>query len=94
MPGFVYIMASRPNGTLYLGSAVDLAKRAWEHREGVIEGFTKRYGCHLLVWYEMHEGIAEARQRERQMKEWRRAWKVKRIEDRNPDWIDLAPSLV
>jgi putative endonuclease len=87
-------MASRRNGTLYLGSTIDLAKRAWEHRQGVIGGFTKRYACHLLVWYEMHEGIAEARHRERQMKEWRRDWKVKRIEEFNPTWIDLAPSLV
>ena len=72
--GFVYIMANGRNGTIYIGSAFDLAKRVWEHRNGVVEGFTKQYGCKLLVWYEAHESLDGARQRERQMKEWKRAW--------------------
>jgi putative endonuclease len=87
--GYVYIMASGRNGTLYLGSAFDLAKRVWEHRNGVIEGFTKKYGCKLLVWYEPHQSLESARRRERQMKEWKRAWKLREIEGMNPEWDDL-----
>jgi putative endonuclease len=86
---FVYIMASRRNGTLYTGSAIDLAKRAWEHRNDVVEGFTKKHQCHLLVWYEQHDCIEEARLRERRIKEWKRAWKIREIEGLNPDWEDL-----
>jgi putative endonuclease len=67
---FVYIMASQPNGTIYIGSSVDLAKRVWEHRNDVVEGFTKRYRCHTLVWYEAHDDWEAARQRELHMKEW------------------------
>ncbi|TPG13271.1 GIY-YIG nuclease family protein [Sphingomonas koreensis] len=85
----VYIMANRRNGTIYLGSTIDLAKRAWEHRNDVVEGFTKRYGCHLLVWHEAHEDWEGARQRELRMKEWKRVWKVQEIEGLNPDWDDL-----
>jgi putative endonuclease len=87
--GYVYIMASGRNGTLYIGAAFDLAKRAWEHRKGVVEGFTKKYGCKLLVWYESHESLESARRRERQMKEWKRAWKLREIEGMNPAWEDL-----
>jgi len=87
--GFVYIMANGRNGTIYIGSAFDLAKRVWEHRNGVVEGFTKQYGCKLLVWYEAHESLDGARQRERQMKEWKRAWKIREIEGLNPEWNDL-----
>jgi putative endonuclease len=86
---YVYIMASQRNGTIYLGSTVNLAKRAWEHRNGLVEGFTKRYGCKLLVWYEARADWEDARQRELQMKEWRRRWKVDEIEGLNPDWEDL-----
>jgi putative endonuclease len=86
---YVYIMANRRNGAIYLGSTVDLPKRAWEHRNGVVEGFTKRYGCHLLVWYEAHESWEGARQRELRMKEWKRIWKLQEIEGLNPDWDDL-----
>jgi putative endonuclease len=85
----VYIMASGANGTIYLGSTTDIPRRAWEHRNGVLDGFTKKYRCHVLVWYEVHEGIETARQRELQMKEWRRAWKVREIEGLNPGWEDL-----
>ncbi|MBO9671025.1 MAG: GIY-YIG nuclease family protein [Sphingobium sp.] len=92
--GYVYIMASKPNGTLYIGVTSDLLKRVWEHREGVIDGFTKRYGCKLLVWFETYDRIDDAIMREKQMKEWRRAWKVRRIGETNPDWHDLYPTLV
>ena len=88
--GFVYIMASQKNGTIYIGLTSDLPKRIWEHRNDVVEGFTKKYGCHLLVWYEAHDSIEGARQRELQMKEWKRAWKLREIEGLNPDWDDLS----
>ena len=91
--GYVYIMANRKNGTIYLGATSDLAKRVWEHRNGVVRGFTKRYGCKLLGWFEAFEDIQQARQRELQMKEWKRVWKVKRIEEQNLDWSDLYPTL-
>ena len=92
--GYVYIMASGRNGTIYTGSTVDLGKRAWEHRNGVIPGFTERYRCRLLVWYEVHDTIDDARLRERQIKEWKRAWKVRRIEEVNVGWDDLFDTLV
>ena len=92
--GFVYIMANRKNGTIYIGVTSDLVKRAWEHREGVLPGFTKRYGCKRLVWFEAFGDIQQARQRELQIKEWKRAWKVKRIEETNLEWGDLYPSLL
>ena len=91
--GYVYIMASRKNGTIYIGVTSDLAKRAYEHREGLIAGFTKRYGCKRLVWFEAFDEIQQARQLELQMKEWKRAWKIKLIEESNLDWVDLYPSL-
>ena len=72
--GFVYIMASGKNGTIYLGVTSDLAKRAWEHRNDLVEGFTKKHRCHALVWFEAHDSIENARQRELRMKEWKRAW--------------------
>jgi putative endonuclease len=87
--GFVYIMASRRNGTIYIGVTSELPKRVWEHREGLIEGFSKRYGCKLLVWFEHDDTIEAAIIREKQMKEWQRAWKLRRIEEMNPDWNDL-----
>ena len=87
--GFVYIMASRKNGTIYIGVTSDLPKRAWEHREGRIDGFTKKYGCKTLVWFEQHDTIEAAITRERQMKEWKRAWKLREIEEKNPNWDDL-----
>ena len=92
--GFVYIMANRKNGTIYVGVTNDLVKRVWEHREGVVPGFTKRCGCKSLVWYEGHDDLQEARLRELQMKEWKRAWKIKLIEESNLDWDDLFPTLV
>jgi len=92
-PGYVYIMANKRNGTIYLGAAADLPKRVWEHKEGVNEGFTKKYGCKLLVWYERFENLHDARRREVQMKNWRRSWKLKRIEAMNPEWDDLYDTL-
>jgi len=86
---FVYIMANQRNGTIYLGSTTNLPKRAWEHRNGIVPGFTKRYGCKYLVWYEACGQWEAARQRERQMKQWRRDWKVRQIEGLNPEWEDL-----
>jgi putative endonuclease len=85
----VYMMASGRNGTIYLGSAINLVKRVWEHRNAVVEGFTKKHGCHHLVWYEIIGSWEAARQRELQMKQWKRAWKLREIEGLNPDWADL-----
>jgi putative endonuclease len=91
--GYVYIMANRRNGTIYIGATSDLLRRVLEHRDAAVDGFTKRYGCTRLVWYEVHDGIEGARQRELQMKEWKRAWKVREIEGMNPDWDDLFDTL-
>jgi putative endonuclease len=91
--GWVYIMTNRPNGTLYLGVTSNLARRVWEHREGVTEGFTRRYGLKHLVWYEPHDDIRTAIQREKNMKHWPRAWKVRLILDMNPEWRDLYEGL-
>lgn len=88
------MMASGRNGTLYIGVTSDLLKRTWEHREGIADGFTKRYGCRTLVWFEAHDRIDDAIRREKQMKEWRRAWKLRQIEASNPDWQDLYPTLM
>ena len=82
-------MANGRNGTLYLGSTVNLPKRVWEHRNGVVDGFTKEHGCKILVWYEVLGSWEAARQRELRMKGWKRAWKVREIEGLNPDWGDL-----
>jgi putative endonuclease len=87
--GWVYIMTNRPNGTLYLGVTSDLPRRAFEHREGLVEGFTKRYGLKLLVFAERHEEIGAAIQREKTMKHWARAWKIRLILAHNPNWEDL-----
>ena len=92
--GWVYIMTNRRNGTLYLGVTSDIARRAWEHREGLVEGFTKRYGLTRLVHAERHDEIAAAIQRERTVKHWPRAWKVDLIVANNPDWDDLYETLL
>ena len=88
-PSYVYIMASEPYGTLYIGVTSNLVKRVWEHREGVVEGFTKQYGVKQLVWFEVHSDILEAIKREKQVKKWNRDWKVNLIQETNPDWRDL-----
>jgi len=93
MSYFVYILASRKNGTLYIGVTNDVAKRAWEHRQGVGSEFAKKYKVHLLVYLEAHDDIERAIQREKTMKEWPRQWKINLIERENPDWSDLYGSL-
>jgi putative endonuclease len=85
----VYMMANRKNGTLYTGVTSNLLRRTWEHREGVYPGFSKKWGCNRLVWYEQHELIAEAIRREKSIKVYRRQNKINLIEARNPDWKDL-----
>ena len=85
----VYVLASKRNGTLYIGVTSDLQKRAWEHKNDLVEGFTKRYRIHRLVYYELCEDMMSAIQREKQMKKWNRAWKLELIEKQNPDWRDL-----
>jgi putative endonuclease len=92
--GYVYIMASARNGTLYIGVTSNLVKRVYEHRTDAADGFTRKYGCKMLVWFEVHDRIDAAIMREKQMKEWRRAWKLREIEATNPDWNDLFPSLM
>jgi putative endonuclease len=93
MGGWVYFMTNRRNGVLYVGVTSDLAKRAWEHREGVVEGFTKRYRLKRLVYAERHDDIRDAIQREKNLKHWRRAWRIELIESQNPDWADLRDSI-
>ena len=86
---YVYILASRRNGTLYIGVTNDLIRRVWEHKSDAAEGFTKKYGVHQLVWYEAAATSLAAITREKQLKKWNRAWKVCLIEKMNPDWQDL-----
>jgi putative endonuclease len=90
----LYILASRPNGTLYTGVTGDLITRIWEHRSGFVEGFTKRYRVHRLVYFELHENMEEAIHREKRIKKWRRAWKIDLIEESNPRWRDLWPTII
>lgn len=85
----VYILASKRNGTLYVGVTSDLIKRVWQHKNDLADGFTKRYGVHRLVWYEQCRTMEVAIAREKAVKEWKRAWKIKLIEERNPEWHDL-----
>jgi len=89
----VYMMASRPFGVLYVGVTNDLARRVYEHREGLIKGFTLEHSCKLRVWYEPHESMSEAIAREKRITKWRRAWKYELIEHMNESWADLYPSL-
>jgi len=90
----VYILASKRNGTLYIGVTSDLIKRVWEHKNDMIEGFTKRYGVHQLVWFEMHGNMESAIRKEKQLKEWKRKWKLELIESKNSDWQDLYHKIV
>jgi len=89
----IYVLASKRNGTLYIGVTSDLVKRAWEHKNGITGGFTKKYGVHLLVYYELFEDMNSAITREKQLKKWRRAWKIELIEKDNRDWRDLWPDI-
>jgi putative endonuclease len=91
--GWVYIVTNRPNGTLYVGVTSDLARRAWEHREGLIDGFTKHHGLKRLVYVERYDDIRLAIQRERNLKHWSRTWKVALILRENPEWTDLYDRL-
>ncbi len=90
--GYVYILTNKPMGVLYIGVTDDLPKRVAEHRSRAVASFTKRYNCERLVWFEQFENIHDARSFERQMKKWNRAWKVNRIVETNPHWLDLAES--
>ena len=91
--GWVYVMTNRPNGTLYVGVTGDLVRRIWEHREGLVEGFTKQHGLKRLVYVERYEDIQSAIQREKNLKHWSRAWKVTLILKINPSWDDLYNQL-
>jgi putative endonuclease len=90
----VYILASKQNGTLYIGVTRDLAKRAWGKKNDLVEGFTKKYGVHRLVYYEMHADMLSAITIEKQLKKWNRAWKLELIEEKNPEWNDLWEEIV
>jgi putative endonuclease len=90
----VYILASKRNGTLYIGVTSDLIKRIWEHKNNIVEGFTKRYNVHQLIWYELHENMKSAITREKRLKNWKRKWKLELIEISNPKWIDLYDTIV
>jgi len=89
MTAYVYILASKPRGTLYVGVTNDLVRRVYEHKAGIVEGFTKRYAVHRLVYFEVFEGIENAIVREKHIKKWNRAWKVALIEEKNLYWDDL-----
>ena len=88
------MLASKRNGTLYVGVTSDLVQRVWGHKNGVVRGFTERYGVHMLVWYEAHETMEGAITREKAIKKWNRAWKVRLIEEENPTWRDLYAEVV
>ena len=90
----VYLLASRPKGTLYVGVASDLVKRVYEHKQKLADGFTKKYGVDRLVWYERHETMESAIVREKQIKKWNRAWKIELIEQTNEAWRDLYEDIV
>ena len=85
----VYILASKPNGTLYIGVTSNLVKRIWEHKNNLVEGFSKQYHVHALVWYEVHHDMYSAITREKQLKKWNRQWKIRLIREMNPEWTDL-----
>jgi len=90
----VYILSSSRNGTLYVGVTSDLVKRVWEHKNDILEGFTKRYRVHQLVWYELYETMEAAILREKTLKNWKRKWKLGLIEKHNPTWDDLYVSIL
>ena len=91
---YVYLLASKRNGTLYIGVTSDLIRRVYEHRNGVVEGFTKKYHVDVLVYFEEHQDIQKALEREKALKKWKRDWKLKLIEKENPGWDDLYDRLV
>ncbi len=83
-------MANQRNGTLYTGHTDDIERRPWEHKQGILSGFATKYGCHMLVWYEEHDTRDAAFKRERRIKKWNRAWKLRLIEEQNPHWLDIC----
>ena len=91
---YIYILASKKNGTLYIGITSDLIRRIWEHKNNVVKGFTKKYSVHTLVYYEVHPTFETAVQREKNLKKWKRAWKIKLIEEKNSEWRDLYPDIL
>jgi putative endonuclease len=91
---YVYILASKKNGTLYIGVTSDLVKRIYEHKQNLIDGFSKEYNVHSLVYYELHQEVEEAILREKQMKKWNRKWKMRLIEEKNHEWKDLYNEVV
>ena len=94
MAGYVYILASRRNGTIYVGCKTDLQKRVYEHRNGLVRGFTRQYRVKRLVYFETYHDVSDAALRERRIKDWHRAWKIQLIEVNNPNWDDLAVGLL
>ena len=90
---FVYVLASKPHGTLYIGSTSDLVRRVWDHKVKAVPGFTAKYGVDRLVWFERHDTLEAAMIRERRIKDWKRSWKIQLIEQDNPQWIDLYPGI-
>jgi putative endonuclease len=90
----VYLLANERNGTLYVGVTSNLVKRIWEHKEKLADGFTKKYTINQLVWYEVHETMESAISREKAIKEWKRLWKLRLIEEANPEWTDLYDQIV
>jgi putative endonuclease len=93
MAYYVYLLASKKHGTLYLGVTNDLVRRVYEHRTKAVEGFTKRYAVDKLVWFEIHDNVEAAITREKELKKWRRDWKIRLIEEQNPEWVDLYPCI-
>ena len=92
--GWVYILTNKRNGTLYVGATSNLAQRIWQHREGLVAGFASKYGLKILVWHQHFDNLHDARRREVQMKEWKRAWKIELIEKTNSEWRDLYCELL
>jgi len=93
MASYVYLLASKKYGTLYLGVTSDLVRRGYEHRTKAVEGFTARYAVDRLVWFETYDDVVTAIAREKELKKWRRDWKISLIEQQNPDWVDLYPGI-
>ena len=90
----VYLLANGMRGTLYAGVTSDLVQRVWQHKNDLVDGFTKQHGVHILVWYELHETMESAIIREKAIKAWKRAWKIELIESLNPQWRDLYPDII
>jgi putative endonuclease len=93
MAYYVYLLASKKHGTIYLGVTNDLVRRVYEHRAKAVPGFSARYGVNKLVWFEVHDTAEAAITREKELKKWRRDWKIKLIEEQNPEWVDLYPGI-